>query len=65
MSRARIAFFVFVAGTVTGIYFALQARWNPAILPRISWHHAFGVNLTYYYLWALTTPLVVLRFLLV
>ncbi len=59
MSRARIALFVFVAGTVTGIYFALQAHWNPAFSPRITWSRAFGVNLTYYYLWALTTPVVV------
>lgn len=59
MSRARIALFVFVAGTLTGIYFALQAHWNPAFVPPLSWRHAFGVNLTYYYLWALTTPIVV------
>jgi len=51
--------FVFVAGTLTGIYFALQAHWNPALMPRLSWRHAFGVNLTYYYLWALMTPVVV------
>jgi len=59
VSRARIATFVFVAGTVTGIYFALQAHWNPALMPRLSWKHAFGVNFTYYYLWALMTPVVV------
>jgi signal transduction histidine kinase len=59
MSRARIALFVFIAGTITGVYFALQARWNPAIMPQMPWREAFGVNLTYYYLWALTTPLVV------
>jgi two-component system, LytTR family, sensor kinase len=59
VTRARIAMFVFVAGTVTGIYFALQAHWNPNLMPPPSWRHAFGVNLTYYYLWALTTPIVV------
>src|SRR5690242_17475323 len=59
MSRARIALFVFVAGTLTGIYFALQAHWNPAFNPPLAWKHAFGVNLTYYYLWALMTPAVV------
>lgn len=59
MSRTRIAFLIFIAGTVTGVYFAMQARWNPAIMPPIPWRDAFGINLTYYYLWALTTPLVV------
>src|SRR3954454_16046543 len=59
VTRARIAMFVFVAGTVTGIYFALQAHWNPNLMPPPSWRHAFGVNLTYYYLWALMTPIVV------
>lgn len=59
MSRARIALFVFIAGTVTGIYFAMQAYWNPDIRPPLSWRQALGINLTYYYLWALTTPLVV------
>ena len=59
MSRARIALFVFIAGTITGVYFAQQARWNPAIMPQMPWRVAFGVNLTYYYLWALTTPIVV------
>ncbi|HEY8130634.1 MAG TPA: histidine kinase [Thermoanaerobaculia bacterium] len=59
MSRSRIAFFIFVAATVTGFYFAIQAHWNTAISPRLSWRQAMGINFTYYYLWALTTPLVV------
>jgi signal transduction histidine kinase len=59
VSRARIAFFVFIAGTVTGLYFAMQAYWNPAITPPLRWSQAIGINLTYYYLWAVTTPLVV------
>ena len=59
MSRARIALFVFIAGTITGVFFALQARWNPAIMPQIPWRDALGINLTYYYLWSLTTPIVV------
>src|SRR5438045_8990022 len=59
VTRARIATFVCAAGTVTGIYFALQAHWNPALVPRPTWKHAFGVNLTYYYLWALMTPIVI------
>jgi two-component system, LytTR family, sensor kinase len=59
VSRARIALFVFIAGTVTGLYFAIQARWNPAVIPPLTWAQALGVNLTYYYLWALTTPIVI------
>ena len=59
VSRARVAFFVFAAGTVTALYFAIQARWNPAIQPPLTWSQALGVNFTFYYLWALTTPIVV------
>lgn len=60
VSRVRIAFLVFVAGTVIGLYFAMQAYWNPAIMPPLRWSQAVGINLTYYYLWAVTTPLVVM-----
>ena len=60
VSRVRIAFFVFLAGTVIGVYFAMQAYWNPAIMPPLRWSQAIGINLTYYYLWAVTTPLVVM-----
>ncbi len=59
VSRARIAIFVFIAGTVIGFYFAMQAFWNPAVGPPLRWNQAIGINLTYYYLWALATPLVV------
>jgi signal transduction histidine kinase len=59
VSRARVAFFVFIAGTVTGLYFAMQAYWNPSIMPPLRWSQALAINLTYYYLWALTTPVVV------
>ena len=59
MSRTRIALFVFLAGTLTGVYFALQAHFNPALMPQLSWRHAFGVNLTYYYIWTAMTPLVI------
>jgi len=60
VSRVRIAFFVFIAGTVIGLYFAMQAYWNPAIMPPLRWSQAIGINLTYYYLWTVTTPLVVM-----
>lgn len=51
--------FVFIAGTATGLYFAMQAYWNPSIMPPLRWSQALAINLTYYYLWALTTPIVV------
>ncbi|MFL6247371.1 MAG: sensor histidine kinase [Thermoanaerobaculia bacterium] len=59
MSRGRIALFVFLAGTITGLFFGLQAYWNPAIVPPLRLSHALSINLTYYYLWAMTTPIVV------
>ena len=37
----------------------MQAYWNPAIMPPLRWSQAIGINLTYYYLWTVTTPLVV------
>ena len=59
VSRRRIVLFVFIAGTLTGLYFAIQAYWNPVVYGRIRWSQALGINLTYYYLWMLATPLVV------
>lgn len=59
MSRSRIALLIFIAGTLTGVYFAMQAYWNPAIVPPLTWSQALSINLTYYYLWALTTPVVI------
>src|SRR2546423_9817274 len=59
VSRARVAFFVFAAGTVPGLYFGIQAVFNPAIQPPLTWWQALSINFTYYYLWALTTPIVV------
>ena len=43
----------------SGLYFALQAYTNPDVRPPLRWSQALGINLTFYYLWALTTPLVV------
>ena len=60
MGRARIALFVFLAGTLVGVYFAMQAYWNSAIVPPLSLVQALSINLTYYYLWALTIPVVIL-----
>jgi two-component system LytT family sensor kinase len=59
VSRRRIALLVFLAGTLTGLYFAIQARYNPLIVPHVPWARALGINLTYYWLWALSTPIVV------
>jgi two-component system LytT family sensor kinase len=58
VSRRRIAAVIFVAGTVVGLYFATQAYFT-ANQPPLPWAEALGVNLTFYYLWALSTPLVI------
>jgi len=50
---------IFGAATLVGLYFALQAVTNPDVRPPLRWSQALGINLTFYYLWALTTPLVV------
>ncbi len=50
---------VFAVWTVVGLYFATQARYNPAFEMRVSWSRALAINLTYYYLWGLFTPAVV------
>lgn len=57
MSRARGALIVFVVATFTALYFAAQAHWHPYFRAPIP--HALAVNFTYYWLWALVTPLVI------
>ena len=42
MSRSRIALLIFIAGTLTGVYFAMQAYWNPAIVPPLTWSQALS-----------------------
>src|SRR6185295_17977624 len=59
MRRHRIGMLIFGAATLVGLYFALQAVTNPDVRPPLRWSQALGINLTFYYLWALTTPLVV------
>ena len=55
----RTALLVFAGWTFIAFYFAVQAYFNPAYNPRPGWSHVVYVNFTYYYLWALCTPLVV------
>ena len=55
----RTALLLFAGWTFVAFYFAVQAYFNPAYNPRPAWSHAVYVNFTYYYLWALCTPLVV------
>lgn len=57
VSRARAASIVFVAATFTALYFAAQAHWHPFFKAPLK--YALAVNLTYYWLWALATPVVI------
>ena len=50
---------VFIAATFVGLYFASQAHLSPAFSGMVPWSAALEVNLTYYYLWALSVPLVI------
>jgi two-component system, LytTR family, sensor kinase len=59
ISRPAVAALVFLIWTFVGLYFATQARSNPAFDMHISWSRALAINLTYYYLWGLCTPVVV------
>ena len=54
--RPAIALLLFAGWTFIGYYFATQAHYGPAHYP---WSYALGINLTYYYLWTLTTPIVI------
>jgi two-component sensor histidine kinase len=58
-SRGRTFLLIFAAWTVVALYFAVQAYFNPAVMPRMTWSQAIAVNFTYYYLWGLSTPVVV------
>lgn len=54
----RVVLLVILAWTLVALYFATQAYLNPAFQMRPPWRDVLAVNLTYYYLWGLTTPLV-------
>ena len=54
----RVILLAFLAWTLVALYFATQAYLNPAFMSRPPWRYVLTVNFTYYYLWGLTTPLV-------
>lgn len=57
--RRVIVLIVFIAATFVGLYFASQAHLSPAFAGMVPWSAALEINLTYYYLWALSVPLVI------
>jgi two-component system LytT family sensor kinase len=54
----RVLLLAVLAWTLVGMYFATQAYFNPAYKTPPPWDKSIAVNLTYYYLWGLTTPIV-------
>ena len=59
MNRARIVLAGLAVWTLIALYFATQAYFNPAFRLRPHWGEAVAINLTYYYLWGLATPVVI------
>jgi two-component system LytT family sensor kinase len=55
----RLVMLAIAVWSVVAFWFASQAYFNPALEHRPLWSHVLAVNFTYYYLWALTTPLVI------
>jgi two-component system, LytTR family, sensor kinase len=56
----RVVLLALLAWTLIALYYATQAYFNPAYEQRPRWSDAVAVNLTYYWLWGLTSPLVAL-----
>jgi len=56
----RLLLLAFAIWSVVAFWFASQAYYNPALMKRPPWSHVLAVNFTYYYLWGLTTPVVIL-----
>jgi two-component system LytT family sensor kinase len=56
----RVVLLGLLAWTLVALYFATQAYFNPAYEERPRWSDAVAVNLTYYWLWGLSSPLVIL-----
>jgi two-component system LytT family sensor kinase len=56
--KRRVLLLAILAWTLVALYFATQAYLNPAFQMRPPWRDVLAVNLTYYYLWGLATPLV-------
>ena len=59
MSRTRLILLGILAWTLIALYFASQAYFNPALRYRLLLDEVITINLVYYYLWGLTTPLVI------
>ncbi|MEO8216269.1 MAG: histidine kinase [Acidobacteriota bacterium] len=57
-TSVQIGLLIFFFWTLVGLYFATQARYNPAFSPQMAWSEALSVNFVYYYLWGLFTPIV-------
>ena len=55
----RLILLAILIWSVIAFWFASQAYFNPALMKRPTWTHVLAVNFTYYYLWALTSPLVI------
>ena len=54
----RVLLLAILAWTLVALYFSTQAYLNPAFMARPPWRYVLTVNFTYYYLWGLTTPVV-------
>ena len=59
VSRTRLILLGILAWTLIALYFASQAYFNPALRYRLLLDEVITINLVYYYLWGLTTPLVI------
>jgi signal transduction histidine kinase len=55
----RVVLLALVAWTLIALFFATQAYFNPAYEERPRWSDAVAVNLTYYWIWGLASPLVI------
>lgn len=57
-SRRAQYVLAFAAATLVGLYFATQFYVNFAPDEPMIWRRALAVNMTYYYLWAAFSPIV-------
>ena len=60
MNRVRLVLLGIAVWTVIALYFASQAYLNPALRYKPQLTDVLQVNFVYYYLWGLSTPLVIL-----
>lgn len=59
VKRAHLVLIGFAVWTLIALYFASQAYLNPALRYKPQLFDVLQVNLVYYYLWGLATPLVI------